>query len=549
MNRVLCRPILACPRPWPSARAARLLLALAMLAGTLLAGSGCDLASPTPFVVTKPKGPGIAPPPIAQPAVQPAAAPAEDSSETWDVYFIQRSRVGYGHTTIAEVEEAGQTLIHTENKSLTTLARAGQSVSQSMTLASWETPEGGLVRFSSRMTTGPGELVASGRVEGDKLIVETSTLGSSESQTIPWQADWGGYFAAEQSLKRQPMQPGEQRTVRGLNPILNMPSDTTLSATEYETVKLPGGEAKLLRIDSVIDLIVQKLDTVLWVNEQGETLKSLVPALGQEAFRTTKQDALRKVEGGGFDLMVSSIVKLTGKMPNPLTTEPLTTRRVVYLAKVKSGQIDGTFAESLSQRVAAVDEQTARITVLAIRPDVPPSPDLPPTPPTAEDLAANNLVQSEDPLVIEMAAKAAPAGGDAWQTAQSLERYVSQSIEQKNFSQAFATAGEVARSLEGDCTEHSVLLAALCRARKIPARVAFGLVYYPPQQGFAYHMWNEVWIGDRWVPLDGTLGLGGVGADRLKLADSSLAGSTGFSDLLAVLAVFGRLELEVVSAE
>ena len=67
---------------------------------------------------------------------------------------------------------------------------------------------------------------------------------------------------------------------------------------------------------------------------------------------------------------------------------------------------------------------------------------------------------------------------------------------------------EVARSLEGDCTEHAVLLAALCRARKIPARVAFGLVYYPPQKGFAYHMWNEVWIADRWIPLDATLGHG-----------------------------------------
>ena len=93
----------------------------------------------------------------------------------------------------------------------------------------------------------------------------------------------------------------------------------------------------------------------------------------------------------------------------------------------------------------------------------------------------------------------------------------------KNFSQAFATAAEVARSLEGDCTEHAVLLAALCRARKIPARVAFGLVYYPPQKGFAYHMWNEVWIADRWVPLDATLGLGGIGADHIKLGDSNLS--------------------------
>ena len=136
-----------------------------------------------------------------------------------------------------------------------------------------------------------------------------------------------------------------------------------------------------------------------------------------------------------------------------------------------------------------------------------------------------------------------------WKTAIALEKYVSQTIKKKNFSQAFATAAEVAQSLEGDCTEHAVLMAALCRARKIPARVAFGLVYYPPQQGFAYHMWNEVWIADRWVALDGTLGMGGVAADHIKLGDSSLNGTTGLAAMLPVVNVFGQLELKVVSAE
>jgi transglutaminase-like putative cysteine protease len=183
-----------------------------------------------------------------------------------------------------------------------------------------------------------------------------------------------------------------------------------------------------------------------------------------------------------------------------------------------------------------------------VRPREPEAIDVQPSRPDDGDLAANNLVQSDDSRIVEMAEKAAPAD-DAWMTAVALEKHVSQSIQKKNFSQAFATAGEVARSLEGDCTEHAVLLAALCRARKIPARVAFGLVYYPPERGFAYHMWNEVWIKERWIPLDGTLGLGGVGADHIKLGDSNLSGGSGLAAMLPVMQVFGRLELEVVSAE
>ena len=72
-----------------------------------------------------------------------------------------------------------------------------------------------------------------------------------------------------------------------------------------------------------------------------------------------------------------------------------------------------------------------------------------------------------------------------------------------------------------------------------------GLVYYPPENGFAYHMWNEVWIQDRWVPLDATLGLGGIGAAHLKLADSNLKGATAYSAFLPVLQVLGRIHLEI----
>ena len=110
-------------------------------------------------------------------------------------------------------------------------------------------------------------------------------------------------------------------------------------------------------------------------------------------------------------------------------------------------------------------------------------------------------------------------------------------------------AAEVARQLEGDCTEHAVLLAACLKARNIPARVAFGLVYVPSLKGFAYHMWTEACVADRWLPLDATQGRGGIGCDHLKLGDSNLAGADTYSDVLKVVTVFRQLELSVVSAE
>jgi transglutaminase-like putative cysteine protease len=148
-----------------------------------------------------------------------------------------------------------------------------------------------------------------------------------------------------------------------------------------------------------------------------------------------------------------------------------------------------------------------------------------------------------------LAAAIAPDVTNPWELAQALEAWVHGAMTKKNFSQGFATAADVAQSLTGDCTEHAVLLAALCRARDIPARVCIGLVYSATDQGFAFHMWNEAWIVDRWVPLDATLGLGGIGAAHLKLRHSSLASDQVESVMLSVLEVMHQLQLRILEAQ
>ena len=74
----------------------------------------------------------------------------------------------------------------------------------------------------------------------------------------------------------------------------------------------------------------------------------------------------------------------------------------------------------------------------------------------------------------------------------------------------------------------------------MPARLVIGLVYVPAERGFAFHMWNEVWVNRRWVPLDAMLGRGGVGAARLKVADTNLAGASPYAALLPVVPVLRR---------
>jgi len=108
-----------------------------------------------------------------------------------------------------------------------------------------------------------------------------------------------------------------------------------------------------------------------------------------------------------------------------------------------------------------------------------------------------------------------------------------------NFSEAMSPASEVARTLEGDCTEYAMLTAALCRVAGVPSRTAIGLVYHVDlgQPKLSYHMWTEVWVNGSWLALDATLGAGSVGPAHLKITDHSWYETRSMTPLLPVLRV------------
>ncbi len=77
-------------------------------------------------------------------------------------------------------------------------------------------------------------------------------------------------------------------------------------------------------------------------------------------------------------------------------------------------------------------------------------------------------------------------------------------------------ASEVLHSRTGVCEHYSRLLAALCRANGIPARIVSG---YMRREGDSWptkpnHAWNELLIDNRWVTVDVTLDAGYIEGSR-----------------------------------
>lgn len=509
----------------------------------LLASVSC--APPANHAVREPEnGPGPSRP---RGNAVTAKAASEDAEETWDSVYIEGSQVGHVHTTTRPADSDDQGQVRIKSETALTIERFGQVTKQSMSFESVESSAGEVSRFECRMTAGPAEMIARGRIKGRKAVITSETAGKSQSSDIDWEKSWGGFFAVEQSLRAKPLKEGEVRELRGLMPDFPFPGTprTLLEGLGVESTELLDGSRDLLKVKQTIVLDGgNKIESFLWMNEHGEALKSQVASgLPLTSYRTTKEVALGKTSPAKFDLGRTTTIKVARPLKNAHQT-----KRVVYRAKLKEGDPLEAFVAGPSQSVRSIDKQTVEVVVRAIRPDEPVMLDSPDEAPTEADRTPNGLIQSDDKRVVTLANGAAPGEQDPWKLAVALEKHVKQSMKSTNFSQAFATAAETAASLEGDCTEHAMLLAAVCRARKLPARVAVGLVY-DGQSGFAFHMWTEVWIADRWIGLDATRGDGGIGGAHLKIAHSNLKVSSITSALFPVFNVLGRLELEIVEAE
>ena len=156
----------------------------------------------------------------------------------------------------------------------------------------------------------------------------------------------------------------------------------------------------------------------------------------------------------------------------------------------------------------------------------------------------NSMINSADERVVALARQAVGTATDPWEKSTRIVHWVARNLRDKNFATGFASASEVARSLSGDCTEHGVLVAAMCRAQGVPARVAIGLVYADNLGGFGYHLWNEVYVNQRWVAVDAAFDQESVDAVHLKLSDASLDGVAPFEMFLPIVRVLGKMTVE-----
>jgi transglutaminase-like putative cysteine protease len=101
----------------------------------------------------------------------------------------------------------------------------------------------------------------------------------------------------------------------------------------------------------------------------------------------------------------------------------------------------------------------------------------------------------------------------------------------------------------GDSTDHALVLTALLRANKIPARLASGVVYVPGDPPrMVDHSWTLAYVEGGWLSLDATLGTTAP-PDRIIMGTTTLSEGTQDASLDAVLAAAGRIDIAILGAQ
>lgn len=430
------------------------------------------------------------------------------------------------------------------------IQRAGQPLKMTVENVFLALSDGALKQFTTKIDQAGSVTRFNGQVSSDGKTLSISTQGgqnqAATQDSISWQPDYGGLHAVYRLFQEPPITAGKKRSVMALVPTMNRVAKHTIEGQQEEAVTmLDGSTVTLLKTKYLTEIAGQApLESTAWVDDAGEIVKMTSPVQNFEIYRCPKQFALSANKAVSFDLALDTIVPVDG-MPQENRDE---INELTYLVKLKSGDPAKILASTTNQKATAVDANSAKLQVWRIRPGEDQPAGLPESDkPVDADLAASPLVQVEAPAVMQLKREAAVKETDPAKHAIALEKFVHETIEEKNFSQGFLSAAEVAQRKTGDCTEHAVLLMALLRADGIPSRGALGLVYvdYGDKKGFAYHMWTEAWVGDRWLPLDATRGKGGIGVDYIKVTQTDLSGSGAFAAFLPVSQVIGQLEIEV----
>ncbi len=453
----------------------------------------------------------------------------------YGVYFLGEQKCGFARITIQR-GKVGEEDVYTCRMLMDVDVRMGK-LTQKIVVnqARHYNLTGELTGLESSTTSALGKVVVRGEVKGNKLLLRSTTAGHTSTSEVPAPNESLNAVLAGQRLVRQGKL-GETLEFEVYEPSLGKTVAVSSKLLRFEQRLIGGIKTRIGVVQSSYKGLGMK--TTEYVTAEGELLETVVGNMF--TLRMEPEKVARDV-GLAFDAIRASTIPID---------ERLGDRRRIVSLKLRLSGIPGKEALINDARQSYEPGGEGRAAEHMVTLKMAQAPKDRPTLPlklgpgeeeVARFLEPSALAQSDAPEIIKTARGIVGDSTDPFEAAAKVLRWVHQNVEKK-YMAAMSNALGVLKRMEGDCSEHTALFVALCRAAGIPARQVVGIGYSDEIKAFGYHAWAEVYVG-RWVAMDPTWGENLVDATHLKF------GAGGAESLGAVAGLFGSLKIKVIEVE
>ncbi len=456
--------------------------------------------------------------------------------EDWMELRLMDTKVGYAHTYMEKSTYGNEDAIKIRAEMVMEIRRLGGALRLNRTKESHLTMDLKPLHFVYNSNeTGQDKLVE-GKVDGGILHVKTILSGDTTESIKPFPEnvifeEMLSYIAFQRGLKV-----GDEYTVDVFNVEFLKPVKTTVEILREDTVSHEGKSVSVRVLEHNMD-VMGGMRVNEWLGLDGTTYRTEMGTMGltMELIKADMETALGEV--GEVDVIISTKLFLKGMPPMPGCDN--------FKARVQlsEGNLSETVMSTERQKLTLdadmssgilevcplnIDEQSAL--TLPINDDE-----------VAKFLQSTVYVQADDASIREKASEIIGDETNSWRAAKIIYKWVYESIYNKSLKVGFGSAKQTLETLEGDCTEHTVLFIALARAAHIPARICSGIVYH--RDAFYYHFWPEVYVG-KWIEMEPTLGQLQADATHIKLTGGMLESEFPLEFGEGVLRTLNQLQIE-----
>jgi transglutaminase-like putative cysteine protease len=456
-----------------------------------------------------------------------AAQPLDVSQligEQWYGLYLNGHKSGF---SMNAVEKADNGTVSVVEDSQFRLSMGGQRQDMRVFAKRVYARDSSLVRIDSTIDDASGQSVFAAVVQGDELVLKTTIGGDEKVARLPKPAETLRDALKQIELARPEAKVGDHISYSLFEPMKSADIHGTSEIVGIEERVFDGIPTKVFRIKSVVDLM--NLTTVSYITEKGVTLEDVTA--GMITMRLEPKEIAQDVKYDN-DVLVSNAAFIAKPIDNPRERASL---KLHLQGPLQPAHLFNDERQFLAQTGDGFDFTAKRISLDGFKCAT--------FPITDEKVATftkpSLFVQSDDPKIVAKAKEIIGNETDSFKVSTKLCEWVYRSV-RSTFSARLTNASEVLSSMEGDCTEHSILFIALARAAGLPAREVAGLFYMPgAQPGFYFHQWAKVWVG-KWIDVDPTWDQPLADVTHIKLAEGDLF------EQAQLIPVIGQIKIEVL---